>query len=214
MTDDAPKPPAGWYPTPDGARRYWDGETWLSLPEPTQSSGTALTSDAPPARRVSRRRTVLIASVVVAALVVGGGGALAWKLINDQQAAVAAQEAADRATAKEEAAQRAADAKAAAAKAAEASERKLRADSVPGIEESIRAMAEKHIADEVIDGPVLSVDCSPVNGGSTDDLTEQTTVFSCFVANVDNGDGTLSGYTYNSTMNWDTGSYTYGIGAP
>ncbi|NYD66062.1 DUF2510 domain-containing protein [Agromyces atrinae] len=157
---------------------------------------------------------MLVASVLVAVLLVVGGGALVWKLVTDQQAAVAAQEAADRAAVKEEAAQRAADAKAAAAKEAEASERKLRADSVPGIEDSIRAMAEKHIADGLIDGPVLSIDCSPVNGGSTDDLTEQTTVFECFVANVDNGDGTLSGYSYNSTMNWDTGSYTYGIGAP
>jgi hypothetical protein len=30
----------------------------------------------------------------------------------------------------------------------------------------------------------------------------------------DNGDGTMSGYTYNATMNWSSGSHTYGLGAP
>ena len=40
---------------------------------------------------------------------------------------------------------------------------------------------------------------------ATDDLTEQTTVFECFAAIKDNGDGTMSGYTYNATMNWSSG---------
>jgi hypothetical protein len=75
-------------------------------------------------------------------------------------------------------------------------------------------MAEGHAADGVIDGPIIEVTCSPVGGGSTDDLTEQTTVFECFAAYKDNGDGTMSGYTYNATMNWSSGSYTYGLGAP
>ncbi len=82
------------------------------------------------------------------------------------------------------------------------------------IESSVKTMAEGHVAEDIIDGPIIAVSCSPVGGGSTDDLTEQTTVFKCFVANEDNGDGTMSGYNYNATMNWDSGSYTYGFGAP
>ena len=75
-------------------------------------------------------------------------------------------------------------------------------------------MAEKHVGDGLFDGPVLSVSCDPVGGGSTDDLTAKTTVFECFAATKDNGDGTLSGMKYHATMNWDTGEYTYGFGAP
>ena len=37
-------------------------------------------------------------------------------------------------------------------------------------------------------------------------------MFQCFVADKKNGDGTMSGYYYHATMNWDTGSYTYGMG--
>lgn len=33
-TDEAPPPPAGWYPRSDGTRRYWDGAVWLDVPEP------------------------------------------------------------------------------------------------------------------------------------------------------------------------------------
>lgn len=55
---------------------------------------------------------------------------------------------------------------------------------------------------------------APVGGGSTDDLTETTTVFECFAANEDNGDGTMSGCKYHATMNWSTSEFTYGLGKP
>lgn len=213
MSGDAPRPAAGWYPTPDGTQKYWDGEQWLNIPAPdTSPSPAAIRSSSP--RKVSKRGLVIAAAVVAAVLVIGGGGALAWKVANDQQVAAAEHEAAEKAAAEEAAKKEAEERAAAVAAAAEKTERDTRTAAIPGIEESIRVMAEGHIADELIDGPVLSVDCSPVNGGSTDDLTEQTTVFECFVANVDNGDGTMTGYTYNATMNWSTGSYTYGIGEP
>ena len=35
-----------------------------------------------------------------------------------------------------------------------------------------------------------------------DDLTAKTTVFECFSATKDNGDGTMSGRKYHATMNW------------
>lgn len=75
-------------------------------------------------------------------------------------------------------------------------------------------MAEGHVAKGLIDGSIISVSCSPVSGGSTDDLTETTTVFECFVATNDNGDGTMSGFKYHATMNWTSGEFTYGMGAP
>ncbi len=51
-------------------------------------------------------------------------------------------------------------------------------------------MAEDHVQKGIVDGPIISVSCSPVSGGSTDDLTANTTVFECFAATEDNGDGT------------------------
>lgn len=211
--------PVGWYPTPDGGQRYWDGAKWLDLPDP--DGGRMSAEAAPTAASADSRRTrklVTAAIVGVLALVLVGGGLFAWKLVSDGEAArVAAEEAAEVAREREAEAEREKEREEAAERAAEAeadAERDTRAAAVPGIEDSVKVMAEEHASDGVIDGPILSVTCSPVDGGSIDDLSELTTVFECFVATVDNGDGTMTGYTYNATMNWSTGSYTYGLGAP
>ena len=218
MTIDAPKPPAGWYPTPSGEQRYWDGESWLALPAPDDAAAPteSRVENQEPKRRPRRGQLIALA-VVVACLAVAGGSVAAWKLTSDQ---VAAAEQAETDRLAEQAADDAqrADAvekrKAERAAAAEDVERAARAESVTGIQDAVKKMAEGHSADGLIEGPILSVDCSPVNGGSTDDLTEQTTVFECFVATKENSDGTFSGYFYNATMNWSTGSYTYSLGAP
>ena len=210
-------PPAGWYPTPSGDQQYWDGEKWLEFPPPLASVGSS-TGISDPGSTAKRRRVVkgfLIAGVSVLLLGLIGGG-VAWKNAHDSNvAAAAAAAAAEEAAAKSSEQRQRDEADAAAAKARQdEAERASRRASVTGIEASVKKMAEQHAATGVIRGPIISVSCSPVGGGSTDDLTEQTTVFSCFVANKDNGDGTMSGYTYKATMNWSTGSYTYGFGAP
>jgi pyruvate/2-oxoglutarate dehydrogenase complex dihydrolipoamide acyltransferase (E2) component len=126
----------------------------------------------------------------------------------DEQAA-AAKAQADAAEAEKAAeAERAKEAQAAENKA----ERLIRKESVSEIEKSVKKMAKGHVTDGVIDGPIVAVSCDPVAGGSVDDLSEKTTVFQCFAANKKNKDGTSSGYYYNATMNWKTGSYTYGLG--
>lgn len=89
-----------------------------------------------------------------------------------------------------------------------------RAAAVKDVETAIATLAQEHIDKGIFDGPVLSASCDPVGGGSTEDLTAKTTIFECFAATKDNGDGTLSGRKYHATMNWDTGQYTYGLGAP
>ncbi|MCW2900084.1 MAG: hypothetical protein JWO67_2349 [Streptosporangiaceae bacterium] len=160
-------------------------------------------------------KVLLIAGVGVLLLGLIGGG-IAWKAAHDSRvAAAAAAVAAEKAATQSREQQQREEAAAAAAKASrDDAERASRHDAVTGIEASVKKMAEKHAAEGTIQGPIISVTCSPVAGGSTDDLTQQTTVFECFVANKDNGDGTMSGYNYNATMNWSTGSYTYGFGAP
>jgi hypothetical protein len=83
---------------------------------------------------------------------------------------------------------------------------------VAEIEKSVKKMAKGHAKDDIIEGPIFDVSCDPVAGGSVEDLDEKTTTFQCFAANKKNKDGTSSGYYYNATMNWKTGSYTYGLG--
>src|SRR5262245_39455323 len=37
----APAPPAGWYPTPEGNQRYWDGNQWSEQVAPVPATRTA-----------------------------------------------------------------------------------------------------------------------------------------------------------------------------
>ncbi|WP_210505884.1 DUF2510 domain-containing protein [Naasia sp. SYSU D00057] len=217
--------PSGWYqdPAEPAQQRYWDGYSWTDhiapIPDTASDSqeSSSLKTDvsAAPAVRISRRRWVVIAGTALIALLLATGG-MVWKTTSDAAAAEEAREVAAAAAAAAEAQQKAE----AEARARDDQERKdeaeraSRRDAVPGIEASVKKMAEEHVAEGMIDGAIIDVTCSPVGGGSTDDLTEQTTVFDCFVANEDNGDGTMSGFSYNATMNWSTGSYTYGFGSP
>lgn len=205
MPDNSQPAQPGWYPTPDGRQRFWNGATWLDLPEPSASPGATAS------RRRPSKKLILIAA---GALVVLGVAGTTAKLVHDSNVK-SEQQAAQ--TAADDAAQKESDRLAAVAEEKEKkddAERLTRALAVTKIESSVKTMAEDHVAKGRLDGPVISVSCSPVGGGSTDDLTETTTVFECFAATDDNGDGTMSGYKYNSTMNWSTGSFTYGLGAP
>ncbi len=227
MTTDLPK---GLYKGPDGHMRFWDGEAWYDQPAEVADAADAPTPEsmqsgnAPSGTR--RRLWGGIAIAVVVALLVGG--ALAIKTAKDNQAAetAAAQQVADTKAA-EEAAKKAADAAAAqtladqqqaaadaqaAQEAKDVIERASRAAAVKGIEASVLKMAKTNAKNGVTKGPIKSVSCVPVAGGSTDDLTQKTTKFECFAVYKVNSDGTSDGYYYNATENWADGSYTYGFG--
>src|SRR5699024_10114304 len=64
--NQGPSSPPGWYPTPDGHQRYWDGGQWLAIPPPEPGPG--------PSKR--RRTIVLFVATLVLAAIVGGGLAL------------------------------------------------------------------------------------------------------------------------------------------
>ena len=214
--DSSADVPAGWYPSPDGKRRYWDGESWLALPDPTVAPGGEAAEPEPEGVKNRPKKKLLIAAavaVVVLGAVVGGLLKVSHdsdvRSENEAAAATSSQQARESADRQEAAA-----ATSAARESAVASERALREAAVDQIESGITTMAEGHVASGIFDGPILSVSCDPVGGGSTDDLSARTTIFECFAATRDNGDGTLSGRKYHATMNWDTDSFTYGLGAP
>ena len=217
MSDSAPpRTPAGWYPTPDGRQRYWDGSSWTDRPWSEADALTSATSTGHvPRQRWSskRRKTLLIAStalVVVAGLLAGG---LALTRTSDRQIAatkITKAKTAERLAAAE--AKASADAAAEAKQVKDDAERAARTATVAGIEASVKTMADNDVTDKLLVGPILSVKCSPIGSGSTNDLTQLTRVFECFAANKDNGDGTQSGYTFHANMNWSDGSYTYGLG--
>lgn len=81
--DNAPVP-AGWYPSPDGGQRYWNGSAWLDLPAP-DATGTAK-------RRFAKKPIIITLVALVLAVV---GGTVAWKVDHDSQIA-AQEEAAER----------------------------------------------------------------------------------------------------------------------
>ncbi len=212
MSNETTTATPGWYPSPEGGQRYWDGKQWLDLPEPsTVSPDDGSSRAASKLEAVKRFLKRPIALTILGVVVLSGlGVAIAIKMSHDskveeerQVAAAAAQEEADRAAAA-----------AAAQKKTDDGERTKRALTVVQLEGSVKTLAEEHVSKSILDGPILDVSCSPVGGGSTDDLTETTTVFECFAANEDAGDGKMRGYKYHATVNWTAGTYTYGLGAP
>lgn len=167
-------------------------------------------------RKPWSKRRKRIAAVVAGILVLGGGTAgIVAKVSHDDQVAedkAEAKAAADRAAAAERAAEKAAQAKKDAQEAEDKLEREIRKIGVQGMRKSITKDAKSRVAEGVLEGPILGTQCDPVGGGSVDNLGAKTTKFECLAINEKNGDGTVSGYTFNATMNWDTGSYTWRLG--
>ena len=163
-------------------------------------------------QRWSTRRKVTIGLVIAVVLVAGAGTIVGINAVNAHNSEVA-QAAADAQAAKE--AKDAADAaalKASQQKAADDKERASRLVDVKAMEASITSDAQKRVDTGVLEGPISATSCTPLGGGSTDDLTAITTTFTCIAINKTNDDGTQSGYQFSSTMNWNTGSYTWHLG--
>jgi hypothetical protein len=218
--------PPGWFPNPSNSDEevYWDGEKWTGdvrpvfarqpnmagLPDVGEDPAAGLpTTEVKPEKPRKKHAALWLSLAAVLLLLIGGGATVIVVANNVHAQQVAEQKAA--AAKKKADAERAAEAAAAAKQAADDAKRAERAQTVTQVEASIKKMAEDDVVKGIIDGPVIGVTCNPVSG-STDDLTDPTTTFDCFVANKDNGDGTQSGYFFNATVNWTSGQYTYGLG--
>lgn len=223
---------AGWYQSPDGTLRYWDGTKWLNIPAPAGAQKTiqhthhaarknnALTwiqrlflpFDATPAGFSGEKKAAVwsISSIVVLALIVSTTairiGATQPHISAEMKSARSGVEAVEAAERAEEAREE----KEKEEKAAEELKKTVRQYEVKQLEDAIKKMADQDVSDGVLDGPILSTQCSPANGSSEDDDT--STEYSCIAVTKKNNDGTVSGYAFHGLINWDSGEMTYGLG--
>lgn len=190
-------PPAGWYLDKNGENRWWDGNGWGEQVKPAEKKAKRF--------RLSKRAVKVIAIVLGVLVVLGIVAGVLAKQHASSVAAAASASASKAAEASMLAAQDAAD----ASEQAESSQKEYREELVKKLERSITKSSKKEVRRGALTGPIKSTTCTPVDGGSSDDLLESSGVFSCFVVNKDNGDGTESGYTFKGTINWDTQEYTW-----
>jgi len=181
------------------------------------------TGGAGPRSKISRR---IVIAAVAALVVIGSATGLAVKVSHDndvtaQRVAAAHALKLETDAAKAKAAADAAAAKATADAAAAAEVVKQAADdqtrtertaSVAELEASILKDAKERVKSQTLTGPILSVSCTPLGGGSADDLTSVTGTFECIAVNKKNADGSSSGYRFSATINWGK-DYTWHLGS-
>ena len=166
--------------------------------------------------RTSGRVKIMI-GLVCALLVLGGAGvSVAIKIHHDNQ--VAAQHR--RELGAEHVRAAAARARAAAARAAVAA-RQAQEQAEVTQRQALETQLQNSITQDatskanqglLTNGPAQSTSCTPVSGGSSQNLSQSTGTYSCIAVYQTNSDGTQSGYRYSGTVNFDTGSYTWQLG--
>ncbi|MET0953523.1 MAG: hypothetical protein ABWX57_09555 [Aeromicrobium sp.] len=146
----------------------------------------------------------MIASAVVVILLGGVAGGLMLKRGHDASVREDRASAAARETAAAE--EKAADAARSEQEEADEIERSIRRDAVRDLEKNIVKSARKVVKTGYFDGPILKASCTATGGGSSDDLTAITGTFDCLAVTKENADGTMSGYGYDGTIDWDSGT--------
>jgi hypothetical protein len=163
---------------------------------------------------VSKRAKLVIAALVV--VIVGGGAstAVAMKVQHDNAVKAEHQRQERIAQQKHEEQQRRERARIAEQRRQDALD-EIERESRRGLEKSLRKAITKHARDLVskglLDGPILKSVCDPVGGGR-DDLEAHTGKYDCMAVHTESGDGTMRGYTYSGTINYDDFSYTWKLG--
>lgn len=160
------------------------------------------------------KRLVVIAATVLLAVIAGIGITMNIQhtnQVNADQAAAAS--AADAENKRQAEATRASEAAAAAKQAADATKRAQRKLIVTALEESVKKDAESRVTKGVLDGPITRASCTPLGGGSSDDLTAITGTFQCIAVNKTEADGSSSGYRFSATVNWNDASYSWHLGS-
>lgn len=148
-------------------------------------------------------RKALIIGALAFALIAASGTGLVLKNRHDDQV-----EATRVANAEEAEEERVAEEQAAADEA----ERDLRNDYVKELEKNITKDAKDNVRNGLLDGPILKSSCTATGGGSTDDLTALTGTFECIAVNKEDKDGTMSGYSYSGTIDWESAELSWHLG--
>ncbi len=161
-------------------------------------------------RRLSRTAKGAIAGVILLAVLAAAGSAIAIKVHQDNLHA-----AQRRAAAARVAAARAAAAQAAAAQQAQQqAEVTMRQGLETQLEQAITKDAQSDVDQGLLtSGPILSTNCTPISGGSSQDLSQSAGTYSCIAIYSNNPDGTSSGYDYSGTINFNSGSETWRLGS-
>jgi hypothetical protein len=201
MDSKAPKASPGWYPTPGGGQKYWDGNSWLDIPLPENVGKAETKGFRPDAKFIA---IFLVALGTIALLVIAVIAGVNAQAEAEKQRVVAAQQA-EQKKVKEAEDKRIRDEE--AAKEAVLTERQARVDELETFLND--TVVPDHISKRLISGTPLGVQCSPVAGGSLSDTTEESTSIECFASLKDNGNGTFNGEYYDVTYNWTTGYRTW-----
>ncbi len=148
-------------------------------------------------------RVKVVAWLVAALLVLGGAAAgVAIKLHHDSQVAAQHRRAAAAAAARQQAQQQ-----------AQQTEQTQRQSLESALESSITSDATQRANSGLLfNGPALNTTCTPVSGGSSQNLSESTGTYSCLAVYQNNPDGTSNGYGFTGTINFDTGTFTWHLG--
>jgi len=162
------------------------------------------------------KRSVLVAGLVLLLSGAGTATVLGVQQANAVKAEQMAAEAKQKADEEADAARKKAADEAAAAKAAQdardETQREYRALVVRELEKSVQKDATERVTEGILTGPIKRTECTPLGGGSTDDLTSLTGTFECIAVNETKKDGSESGYVFSATIDWSKGSYTWHLG--
>ena len=168
--------------------------------------GKAFSADTPSG--LSRRVKLALAGLAALLVLGGAGAAVAIKVHHDNQVAAQHQRAVAAASAKAQAAEQARQAQ----QAAQAAEVAIRQGLETSLQDAITKDAKQSANQGLLQSAPTSTTCTPVSGGSSQNLAESTGTYSCIAAYQTNSDGTSSGYRYTGTINFTTGMTSWHLG--
>ncbi|HST40347.1 MAG TPA: hypothetical protein VLK58_12610 [Conexibacter sp.] len=169
-------------------------------------------------RRLGRRALVAIAALFV---VLVGGGATTAVLVKQHNDDVARERTEARAEAKRRAEREREEARERAEEAAERRRRAardrrntqifLRKTALGELRIAIRRHADELVGDGLLSGPILRTVCDPKAGSELGNLDAKIGSFSCMAVTETDADGTMTGYTYDGTINYSSGRMSWQI---
>lgn len=166
-------------------------------------------------RRSLGKRAKLVLGLVALLLLAGGGStAVAMKVHHDSTVKAEhqrQQRIADAKRAERDRRERERRAEEDRQNALDQIERDSRRDLEKGLRKAITKHARDLVSKGLLDGPILRSECDPVGGGR-DDLEAHTGKYDCMAVHTEASDGTMRGYTYTGTINYDTFTYSWKLG--